>query len=249
MERDVRDKPAYVQARRIVSRGGYRLTRICRGLRSVDDLVRRVLDELGRLDNTMLIFTGDNGMSYGGQRFLNEKKAPYATQIPFYVHWPRVLGTGAREVGARIQNIDLAPTLCDIAGCELGPYPTGQAKPDGRSFLRLLTGEREQLARTAVLTSYLDPTSKVPMYWSVTTTAGSPLARRDCAGRRRGACRWMYTEYATGERELYDLSNGPCYAWRRGQPGDPCMLDNEAGKLRFEHLERELGLELARLRR
>lgn len=252
MERNVRDKPAYVQARRIVSRGGYRLTRICRGLRSVDDLVRGVvdkLDELGRLDNTLLILTGDNGMSYGGQRFLNEKKVPYGTQIPLYVRWPRVLGTQPRDVGERIQNIDLAPTLCDIAGCQLGPYPTGQSSPDGRSFLGLLTGQRERLARSAVLTSYLDPTSKIPMYWSVTTTGASPLARRGCGLRRRGLCRWMYTEYATGERELYDLSNGPCYSWRRRQRGDPCMLDNKAGKPRFEAVERELRLELARLRR
>jgi len=252
MERDVRDKPAYVRARRIVSRGGYDLTRICRGLRSVDDLVSRVvrkLERMDRLDNTMLVLTGDNGMSYGAQRFLNEKKVPYGTQIPFYVRWPRVLGMRPREVAERIQNIDLAPTLCDIAGCQLGPYPTGQTRPDGRSILRLLTGERSQLDRMAVLTSYQDPTSRIPTYWSVTTTGSSPLARAGCRHRRRAACRWMYTEYATGERELYDLSNGPCYAWQRGQRGDPCMLDNKAGKPRVATVERALRQELLRLRR
>jgi N-acetylglucosamine-6-sulfatase len=208
----------------------------------------RQLDRMGRLDNTLLILTGDNGMSYGAQRFMNEKKVPYGTQVPLYMRWPRVLGIDPHEVDERIQNIDLAPTLCDIAGCELGPYPTGQAHPDGRSFLRLMTGERERLGRTAVLTSYQDPTSEIPTYWSVTTTESSPLARVGCARRRDAACRWMYTEYSTGERELYDLSNGPCHAWRRRDQGDPCMLRNQAGKRPFAAVERALRAELARLR-
>jgi hypothetical protein len=59
----------------------------------------------------------------------------------------------------------------------------------------------------------------------------------------------MYTEYATGERELYHLSNGPCYAWKRRQRGDPCMLDNVAGKPRLATVERALRQELLRLRR
>ena len=251
MEQNVRDKPAYVQARRIRSPGGYELKRICRGLLSVDQLVGQVvrkLKRLDRLDNTLLILTSDNGMPYGSQRILHDKKVPYGTQIPFYVRWPRVLGTQPGVVGERIQNIDLAPTLCDIAGCELGPYPTGQSKPDGRSFLRLLTGERDSLIRPAVLTSYQEPGKRVPTYWSLTTTASSPLARRGCAQRQKGRCRWVYTEYETGEAELYDTSNGPCYAWKRSMRGDPCMLRNKAGLKRYADLEQALRRELARLR-
>ncbi len=131
MEKNVRDKPAYVQQRRIKSRGGYELGRTCRGLLAVDDLVGdvvRKLDKLGRLDNTMLILASDNGMSFGSQRILYDKKAPYGTQIPLFVRWPRVLGTVPKTIDERVQNIDLAPTLCDIAGCELGPYPTGSSE-------------------------------------------------------------------------------------------------------------------------
>ena len=250
MEKDVRDKPAYVRMRRIRDRGGYRLTRICRGLLSVDQLVARVvrkLKHLERLDNTMLILTSDNGMAYGSQRILHDKKVPYATQIPFYVRWPRVLGTRPAKVGERIQNIDLAPTLCDIAGCQLGPYPTGQARPDGVSFLRLLTGQRETLGRATVLTSYQETGARVPTYWSVTSTSSSPLARQGCARRQKGLCRWLYTEYETGERELYDISNGPCHAWKRSRPGDPCMLRNKAGIRRLADVERAMRQELARL--
>ena len=251
MERDVRDKPAYVQGIRIRNRGGYRLTRVCRGLLSVDQLlgqVTRKLKRLDRLGNTMLVLTSDNGMPYGSQRILHDKKVPYGTQIPFYVHWPRVLGTRHAEIGERIQNIDFAPTLCDIAGCQLGPYPTGQTRPDGRSFLRLLTGARQTLDRTAVLTSYQETGGRVPTYWSVTTTGSSALARQGCARRRKAACRWTYTEYETGERELYDISNGPCYAWTRRMSGDPCLLRNKAGQARFADVEQALRRELDRLR-
>ena len=251
MEKDTRDKPAYVQSRKIKQPGGYELRRICRGLLSADQLLGRVtrkLRQLDRLDNTVLILTSDNGMTYGSQRILHDKKSPYASQVPFYVRWPRLLGRDPTDVTERIQNIDLAPTLCDIAGCELGPYPTGQSKPDGRSFLKLLTGERDVLERQAVLTSYQDSERRMPSYWSVTTTAASPLAREGCAQRRSAGCRWTYTEYETGEVELYDISNGPCHAWKRRMKGDPCMLDNRAGERRYAELQTSLRRELARLR-
>ncbi len=251
MERDVRDKPAFVRERRIKSRKGYQLKRTCRGLLSVDRLIGDVIQRLrkqDRLDNTMLILTSDNGMSFGSQRIYDDKKAPYGTQVPLFIRWPRVLGTMPRRVDERVQNIDLAPTLCDIGGCRLGPYPGGASRPDGESLLRLLTGERTTLGRGAVLTSYQEEGHRVPTYWSVTTTGSSPLARHGCAQARRQGCRWTYTVYATGERELYDVSNGPCFAWKRQQKGDPCMLDNKAGKKKLARVQRSLNRELIRLR-
>jgi arylsulfatase A-like enzyme len=251
MEQNVRDKPAYVRARTTKSRGGYKLKRICRGMRTVDRMVGQVVRQLKRDDryeNTLLVLTSDNGMAFGAQRILHDKKAPYGTQIPMMVHWPRVLGTEPRTIDEKVQNIDLAPTLCDIAGCRLGPFPTGQARADGVSFLRLLTGERERLARRTVLNSYQETGHRVPTYWSIQTTGSSPLARQGCARRKEAGCRWIYTVYATGERELYDVSNGPCHEWRRSQKGDPCMLRNRAGATRLAGLERALKRELNRLR-
>ena len=54
--------------------------------------------------------------------------------MPFFVSWPAALGTPPRTVSERVENIDLAPTLCELAGCTLGPYPNGQLPPDGNSF-------------------------------------------------------------------------------------------------------------------
>jgi arylsulfatase A-like enzyme len=248
MEVNVSDKPAYVGARRIVQPKGYDLSRICRGMLSVDELVggiTRQLQREGRLNNTLLILTSDNGMAYGSQRFLHDKKAPYGTKVPLMVRWPRVLGTVPKSVTERVQNIDLAPTLCDVAGCTMGPYPNGSLKADGVSLLKLMTGQRKRLKRRSVITSYQD-VARVPRYWSVTTTGASPLAEEGCAKRRKGRCRWMYVAYETGETELYDLSGGACHDWKRSRKGDPCMLDNKSGKPRWAAIEAALREELGR---
>ena len=249
MEKGVSDKPAYVSERRIVQRKGYDLKRVCRGMLAVDEMVGQIVKRLerqGRLDNTMLVLTSDNGMAYGSQRFLHDKKAPYGTQVPLMVRWPRVLGTVPKTVDERVQNIDFAPTVCDIAGCDMGPFPNGSQRADGVSWLKLLTRERKDLWRKAVVTSYQDE-ARVPRYWSVSTTGTSPLAGTGCKGRKRDACRWMYTEYETGEVELYDLSNGPCHQWKRSRPGDPCLLKNKAGQSRYASIQGDLRRILRRL--
>jgi arylsulfatase A-like enzyme/peptidoglycan/xylan/chitin deacetylase (PgdA/CDA1 family) len=252
MERDVRDKPAYVRRQPRRALRGMSYTTICRSLLSVDDLLRRVsakLEAQGRLDDTLFILTSDNGMNYGMHRLLLDKKTPYATQLPFFVSWPDRIGIDRPPVRARLQNIDLAPTLCDLAGCTLGPYPTGQRRPDGRSFLGLLLGQGGGPRRPAVLSSFRTPGASVPRWYGATTTASSPLAALGCVLASTSGCRWSYTRYETGEVELYDVSNGPCWAWQAGDPGDPCRLANLAHDHRFDDIEAALGRQLAALRR
>jgi hypothetical protein len=55
----------------------------------------------------------------------------------------------------------------------------------------------------------------------VRTTAGNELGR------------WVYTEYETGEKELYRIDGGPCWRWDPGDPGDPCELRNRVDDPRF----------------
>jgi N-acetylglucosamine-6-sulfatase len=232
-EADVGDKPAYVQSQPLLERGPGARAGICRTLLAVDDLVGRVRDELvasGRYGNTLLIYMGDNGMLFGEHR-LSGKSAPYQTQIPFLVSWPDRLGTIPGTISERVQNIDLAPTLCQLAGCTLGPYPNGQATPDGISFAELLLGQGGSLSRDAVLEELPVANDPVPAWYAVTTTGQSPLASEGCALAASRGCRWHFIEYpATGELELYDVSNGPCWAWSVGEPGDPCELDNIASR-------------------
>jgi arylsulfatase A-like enzyme len=252
MEADVSDKPEYIRRLGIQSPDGMDLRTICRTLLSVDDLVanvRQALAETGRLDDTLFVLTADNGMTFGSHRVLNDKKTPYATQIPFYVSWPARLGTQPRSVGQRLMNIDFAPTMCELAGCRLGPYPGGQEDPDGRSFADLLLKVGPGPKRPALLNVYLQDKGYVPMWRSVTSTRYSPLASSGCSSAEARGCRWLYVRYETGEKELYDLSNGPCWSWRPGDAGDPCALDNLAGDPGFADLQTSLAEHLARLRR
>jgi hypothetical protein len=228
----VSDKPRYVQELPPLDRGGVELTGLCRVLLANDDAVgavRAALAATGRLGNTIFVYAGDNGMNTGEHR-LKGKETPYVTAIPFYMAWPDVLGTVPRTIGERLQNIDFAPTICDLLGCTLGPYPNGQQTPDGISFKPLLLGTATSLSRDAVLDEMpqiaAGQPADVPPWYAVTTTGASPLAHQGCASAGTGGCRWHYVEYKDGERELYDDSGGPCYSWTPARGGDPCELSN-----------------------
>jgi N-acetylglucosamine-6-sulfatase len=257
-EADVSDKPAFVQTTPLIGGGtgkrGVSMGNTCRTLLAVDDLVGALRDELaaeGRLQNTLFVYAGDNGVSEGEHR-LRQKQSPYTTDVPFLLSWPAALGTAPRTVSERVMNIDLAPTLCELAGCRLGPYPNGQPTPDGISFLSLLDGSATTLGRDAVLederASNSGGSPSVPPTWfAVVTTSSSPLAHQGCAAAASGGCRWHYLEYRSGERELYDDSGGPCWAWSPGQPGDPCELQNRAGDPALADVQSALAARLAEL--
>jgi arylsulfatase A-like enzyme len=210
-EADVSDKPAYIQARPLLANpNGWRLEGYCREMFGIDALVKSVTDELeaeGRLDNTLLMFTADNGMGWGAHRWPQMKVVPFATQVPLYMTWPDRWGTTPRVVSEYVSNIDFAPTFCAIGGCALGPYATGQSAPDGVSLLNLIDNGTP-LGRDALLESALlgDYTKNLPAWAAVRTTPLNPLGL------------WHYVEYVSGERELYNLTN------------DPYELENLAGR-------------------
>jgi arylsulfatase A-like enzyme len=249
-EKDVSDKPTYVQQTPLLDAPAYDLTRTCRTLLAVDDLVAAVRNELarqGRLDNTLFVLTTDNGMNAGAHRLLN-KGTPYATPLPFYVSWPAALGTDRRTISEPLMNIDVAPTVCVLAGCTLGPYPNGQETPDGRSFASILLGNAGTLGRDAVIEDMVEGINTIPAWYAVVTTAASKLASVGCQDASLHECRWHYVEYATGERELYDISGGPCWRWHPHDPGDPCELYNVAGQPAYAVIQSTLARRLSELK-
>jgi arylsulfatase A-like enzyme len=250
-EVDLTDKPAYVQ-RAAIKRPFHDLVPLCRVLMSVDDAfvsIRDALMSTGRWDNTMVVVTGDNGMAFGMHRLptLDDKRVPYATQLPLLISWPDGIGSQPRSVSTRLQNIDFAPTICALVGCTLGPYPNGQSQPDGISFLPVLMGTGPAPPRDAVLSTQMELKRTVPPWDAVTTTSDSPLAHQGCSSASTGGCIWHYIRYASGFRELYDDSGGPCYAWRPGMPGDPCELSNLAGQARYNSMVSALDARLNEL--
>jgi N-acetylglucosamine-6-sulfatase len=101
-------------------------------LLAVDDLIGTVTAALGNeINNTVLIFTSDNGWFYGDHQ-LTGKLLAYeeSIRVPLYMRLP---GSGSpRQITASVLNIDLAPTITAWAGA------TPTRVMDGRSLLPLL---------------------------------------------------------------------------------------------------------------
>ena len=170
------------------------------------------LERQGRLDDTVFVFTADNGMTWGEHRRVG-KVSPYSTAVPAYVAWPAGRGVEPRDDDTTLSMIDWAPTLCELAGCRMGPYPDGQTAPDGLSFASLLADAPYPWHREAILHTIPSGGDR-PVFWSLRTTVDHPLGT------------WLYVENEDGFRELYDLSGGPCPDWQTGDAGDPCLLTN-----------------------
>lgn len=122
-EEDLSDKPPWVSQREPMS--PERVRDVYRGqlrtLMSVDDMVDRLFTELearGEADDTVAVFTSDNGFLWG-EHNLGRKKYPYlpSIRVPLFVRWPAGVDAAARD--ARLAaNIDIAPTVLDAAGVE-----------------------------------------------------------------------------------------------------------------------------------
>jgi len=97
------------------------------------------LDELGIADNTLVVFTSDNGGSnQSSQEPLRGNKGAYyegGIREPFIVRWPGVTKPGSKS-GTPVLNIDLFPTFADAAGAEI---PEGKIL-DGESLRPLCAG-------------------------------------------------------------------------------------------------------------
>lgn len=117
------------------------------------------LERLGERDNTLIVFTSDNGpetlkryaranRSYGRPGPLRGMKL-HTTDAGFRVagimNWPAAIGSNGAVVGTPVSALDFLPTFCELAGEELG----SDLKLDGTSFLPLLRGE--SLARSKPL--------------------------------------------------------------------------------------------------
>ena len=109
-------------------------------LRGVDDSVARivaVLQELGLLESTLIIFTSDNGFQFG-EHGLIDKRTMYeaSMRVPLIVHCPELVQGGQRR-REMILNIDFAPTILEAADV---PVPD---TIQGGSFYGLMDGSRK----------------------------------------------------------------------------------------------------------
>lgn len=189
-EEDVSDKPAWVQ--RLPRLGQERVAELDAVHRSMLDTYASVdrsivdildaLDAAGRLDNTVVVLTSDDGQQWLEHR-ITQKGVAYeeSVRVPLVVWHPELR---ARSTDAMVAtNLDLAATVLDLAGLP----STG----NGHSLRGLLCEEDGGVRDSVPLQAW---PSRFPT-WAGVVTAD-----------------WKYVETATGERELFDLTTDPSEA-------------------------------------
>ena len=188
----VSDKPEYIQdqprldAAKRVQIDEFRRSQLG-SLMAVDRAVGTIVDtleETGRLRNTMIVFTSDNGMLWGEHRW-GTKLVPYEESIhmPFVVRFDAMIAS-PRTDERLVLNIDLAPTFADLAN-------VSTRGAEGKSLVPLM-GDEEGPWRTDFLLEHMQHSDGgVPTYCGVHSE------------------RYVYVRYRTGEQELYDLVRDP----------------------------------------
>ncbi|MDE5417523.1 sulfatase [Labilibaculum sp. DW002] len=122
-----------------------------RCVKGVDDNLGRLFDYLkeeGLWENTVIIYTGDQGMMLG-EHDLQDKRWMYdeSMRMPFIVHYPKGIKPNVKS-DILINNTDYAPTMIELAG---------GSKPDymqGESFINTLQGKAEDSWREATYYRY-----------------------------------------------------------------------------------------------
>lgn len=108
------------------------------------------LDDLGLADNTLVIFTSDNGSLFSNGPLRSNKGHLYegGIRVPWAIRWPGKIKPGSRSE-VPIISTDVFPTLLEVAGLK----PKAGVPEDGESLIPLLTG-KAKLKREALYFHY-----------------------------------------------------------------------------------------------
>ncbi len=208
-EADVSDKPRVIQS--FPHLEGHALAwledeyrRRLQSLQAVDDMVETIVGALkatGVLERTYVIYTSDNGFHMGEHRMIAGKDTGYEEDIrvPMVMRGPGVPKGG--HIGAMALNIDLAPTFADMAGVRTPEFV------DGRSFLPLLADPGHPWRRSFLI----ERRQLEQQYIDLAEQQGVTRDQLDRHAYLEGlrTHEWAYMEYATGERELYNVQDDP----------------------------------------
>jgi arylsulfatase A-like enzyme len=122
-----------------------------RTLSAVDESVGRLLDWLRRTQadgNTVILYMGDNGFMFGEHGLIDKRNAyEESIRVPLLARAPGRFPAGAR-VAQMVANIDVAPTILELAGARAGHVM------HGRSFVALAEGRAPDDWRTELLYEY-----------------------------------------------------------------------------------------------
>ena len=229
-ERDFEDKPSNMRehARSLTDKQIQQLQLDYEGrmgsLLAVDDHVKRLVRTLratGQLNNTLIVFLSDNGWLQGQHRIPGDKFLPYeeSIRVPLILRGPGI--PRGRTVRGQIANIDLAPTLVDVADARAG------RTMDGVSLLPTIRDPRRRPRRV------LEIEALAPLF-----EGNIPVNGWDRPYKGVRTDRYTYVLYReTGDEELYDRRT------------DPHQLNNLAANRAYAAVRAKLVAKLAKLNR
>ncbi len=189
--------------------GGHKDPAYAAMIASIDESVGRIvatLDKLGLTENTLVIFSSDNGGVGGYERAgLNKEgitdnaplkggKGTYyegGVRVPYIFSWKGKIAAGMKNA-TPINSVDLYPTLVEVAGAE----PPHDYTLDGESYASLLTGKKSKLDRDA-------------LYWHFPgyLGAGTGQWRTKPVGIVRAGDYKLMEFFEDGKKELYNLKD------------------------------------------
>lgn len=167
----------------------------CETIHGLDENIGRLLAYLDKsklTENTYVVYMGDNGFALGEHGFYDKRDAfEESIRVPMLARGPGIeAGTVIKEM---VQNIDIAPTLLELAGTAA---PANAPRFDGRSFVPLLQGKKPAKPwREHILYEY-------HWEWNFPATPTTLAIRTD---------RWKYIYYhgVWDINGLYDLQTDP----------------------------------------
>ncbi len=185
-----------------------------RALAAIDEGVGQLfaaLEKSKKLDNTIFIFSSDNGY-FWAEHGLGDKRWAYEESIrdPLLVRYPKLAKPGT-IIDKIVLNIDLAPTLLELGGAKIPKTVQGE------SFLPLLKNPNAKGRDAALFEYFKEKQNRTPTWQAVRTD------------------QWKYIRYVNlpGADELYDLKNDP-YEMKN------LVNDSSAGK-KLQELQKELA--------
>ncbi len=207
-----------------------------RCIRGVDDNIARLLaylESTGELDNTIILYTSDQGQLTGEHDFYDKRwMYEQSLRMPFLVRYPPVIKAGLTS-DAMITNVDFAPTLIDLAG--------GNAPPamQGRSFKTMIEGRSAPSDwRDAVYYRYWMQLAHhhVPAHYGIRTAYYKLIFFYGLPLGATGAVQ----ETSTPGWQLFDLRRDP--EENSDVYLDPAYVDTIASlKERLQQLKEEVG--------
>ncbi|MEZ5401688.1 MAG: sulfatase [Bryobacteraceae bacterium] len=213
------DRPAGLEGRELRKWAYQRYIKdYLRCVRSVDDNVGRMLDYLdaeGLADNTVVVYTSDQGFFLGDHGWFDKRFMYEETmRMPFLIRYPKRIKPGSVN-SDMLLNIDFAPTFLDLAGQKAPGWM------QGRAASALLDGKTPRDWRRSMYYRYwmhLGGGHTVTAHYGVRTRTHKLIYYYGQALGKKGAVdkptppEWEMFDIEKDPREMVNVANDPAYA-------------------------------------